>query len=86
MIGFASQWWIRTHRPGWFKKYNYLLSAALDGGSQVIIFILVRASIKIPIMRTDMDDSGSPLRCSVPVARPSTSLIGGATLTPPRFP
>lgn len=44
MIGFVSQWWLRTHRPGWFKKYNYLLSAALDGGSQVIIFILVRTS------------------------------------------
>ncbi|EPS96475.1 OPT oligopeptide transporter [Fomitopsis schrenkii] len=40
VIGFVSQWWLRTHRPGWFKKYNYLLSAALDGGSQVIIFIL----------------------------------------------
>ena len=44
VIGFVSQWWLRTHRPGWFKKYNYLLSAALDGGSQVIIFILVRLS------------------------------------------
>ncbi|KAH9924206.1 OPT oligopeptide transporter [Fomitopsis serialis] len=40
VIGFASQWWLRKYRPGWFKKYNYLLSAALDGGSQVIIFIL----------------------------------------------
>ncbi|KAJ3784083.1 OPT oligopeptide transporter [Lentinula aff. detonsa] len=39
-IGFASQWWIRTRRPRWFVKYNYLLSAALDGGSQVILFIL----------------------------------------------
>ena len=40
MIGFAAQWWARTRRPGWFKKYNYLLSAALDGGAQVILFIL----------------------------------------------
>ena len=42
LIGFASQWWARTRRPRWFKKYNYLTSAALDGGSQVILFILVR--------------------------------------------
>ncbi|PBK87529.1 hypothetical protein ARMGADRAFT_938783, partial [Armillaria gallica] len=31
---------LRKRRPGWFKKYNYLTSAALDGGSQVILFIL----------------------------------------------
>ncbi|TCD68164.1 hypothetical protein EIP91_011442 [Steccherinum ochraceum] len=40
LIGFASQWWARTRRPRWFKSRNYLLSAALDGGSQVILFIL----------------------------------------------
>lgn len=40
VIGFAAQWWARKHRPAWFKKYNYLTSAALDGGSQVIMFIL----------------------------------------------
>ncbi|GJE86746.1 OPT oligopeptide transporter [Phanerochaete sordida] len=40
LIGFASQWWARSRRPKWFKKYNYLTSAALDGGSQVIMFIL----------------------------------------------
>ena len=40
MIGVLSQWWARTRRPRWFKKYNYLTSAALDGGSQVILFIL----------------------------------------------
>ncbi|KAI0088413.1 OPT oligopeptide transporter [Irpex rosettiformis] len=40
IIGFASQWWARSRRPQWFKKYNYLTSAALDGGSQVILFIL----------------------------------------------
>ncbi|KAJ7700279.1 OPT oligopeptide transporter [Mycena olivaceomarginata] len=30
----------KTRRPKWFAKYNYILSAALDGGSQVILFIL----------------------------------------------
>ncbi|KAI0070550.1 OPT oligopeptide transporter [Panus rudis PR-1116 ss-1] len=40
IIGFASQWWARKYRPRWFKSRNYLLSAALDGGSQVILFIL----------------------------------------------
>ncbi|KAI9058031.1 OPT oligopeptide transporter [Trametes sanguinea] len=40
VIGFMSQVWARSRRPKWFKKYNYLTSAALDGGSQVILFIL----------------------------------------------
>ncbi|KAL1701488.1 OPT oligopeptide transporter protein-domain-containing protein [Schizophyllum commune] len=38
VIGFVSQWYMRKRYPGWFVKYNYLLSAALDGGSQVILF------------------------------------------------
>ncbi|OJT14828.1 Oligopeptide transporter 1 [Trametes pubescens] len=40
VLGYAAQVWARSHRPKWFKKYNYLTSAALDGGSQVILFIL----------------------------------------------
>ncbi|PPQ96839.1 hypothetical protein CVT26_006008 [Gymnopilus dilepis] len=40
VIGVFSQWWLRTRRPRWFVKYNYLMSAALDGGSQVILFVL----------------------------------------------
>ncbi|KAJ7510418.1 OPT oligopeptide transporter [Mycena galericulata] len=40
IIGVYSQWWLRTRRPKWFAKYNYIMSAALDGGSQVILFIL----------------------------------------------
>lgn len=49
VIGFASQWWARTRRPRWFKSRNYLLSAALDGGSQVILFILVRNQPPYPV-------------------------------------
>nr|XP_019002537.1 uncharacterized protein I203_05020 [Kwoniella mangroviensis CBS 8507]OCF65998.1 hypothetical protein I203_05020 [Kwoniella mangroviensis CBS 8507] len=40
LIGFMSQWWARKYRPRWFVKYNCLLSASLDGGTQVIYFIL----------------------------------------------
>lgn len=31
------------NRPQFFVKYNYIVSAALDGGTQVIIFILTFA-------------------------------------------
>lgn len=39
-IGIFSQWWVRTRYPRWFTKYNYIVAAAMDGGTQVISFIL----------------------------------------------
>ncbi|KAJ2963533.1 hypothetical protein NQ176_g10848 [Zarea fungicola] len=39
-IGFASQWFARRRYPNAFVKYNYLVSAALDGGTSVMVFIL----------------------------------------------
>jgi hypothetical protein len=38
--GWISQYYLRRYRPNWFIKYNYILSAAMDGGTQVIVFIL----------------------------------------------
>lgn len=26
-VAFFSQWWLRTHRPRWFAKYNYIVGA-----------------------------------------------------------
>ncbi|PIL26670.1 transporter [Ganoderma sinense ZZ0214-1] len=40
LVGIVSQLWLRRYHPGWFKKYNYILGGALDGGAQVMIFIL----------------------------------------------
>jgi len=39
-IGIGAQWWLRRNHPEYFVKYNYLTSAALDGGTQVMVFIL----------------------------------------------
>ncbi|KAF7973862.1 hypothetical protein HWV62_14070 [Athelia sp. TMB] len=39
-IAWFSQWYLRTRYPRWFAKYNYILGAALDGGTQVMVFIL----------------------------------------------
>jgi hypothetical protein len=39
-VGFVSQVWLRNYHPGWYRKYNYILGGALDGGAQVMIFIL----------------------------------------------
>jgi len=35
-----SQWYLRRRHPEWFREYNYVLAAALDGGTQVMVFIL----------------------------------------------
>ncbi|GLB42182.1 putative peptide transporter MTD1 [Lyophyllum shimeji] len=40
IVGLISQLWLRKYHPGWYKKYNYILGGALDGGAQVMIFIL----------------------------------------------
>ncbi|KAF5345680.1 hypothetical protein D9758_013051 [Tetrapyrgos nigripes] len=34
-----SQYYLRKYRPKWFRKYNFLMSAALDGGTQVMVFV-----------------------------------------------
>ncbi|UPK96938.1 hypothetical protein LCI18_007873 [Fusarium solani-melongenae] len=39
-IGFASQFWLRRWKPDWFIKYNDVLAAALDGGTQILVFLL----------------------------------------------
>jgi hypothetical protein len=38
-IAIFSQYYLRKYRPRWFRKYNFLLSAALDGGTQVMVFV-----------------------------------------------
>ncbi|KAI1097469.1 putative OPT peptide transporter Mtd1 [Jackrogersella minutella] len=39
-VGVFSQLWLRRRMPGIYNKYNYLIGAGLDGGSQLVIFIL----------------------------------------------
>ncbi|KAJ6465562.1 OPT oligopeptide transporter [Mycena vitilis] len=39
VVAIFSQFYLRKYRAGWFRKYNFLLSAALDGGTSVMIFV-----------------------------------------------
>ncbi|KAK4631100.1 Oligopeptide transporter 4 [Fulvia fulva] len=39
-VGVFSQVWLRRKRPDIYNKYNYLIGAALDGGSQIVVFVL----------------------------------------------
>ncbi|PWN54029.1 OPT superfamily oligopeptide transporter [Violaceomyces palustris] len=40
LVGVFSQWFLRTRYPKLFKEYNYIIGAALDGGSLLVMFIL----------------------------------------------
>ncbi|GMF71262.1 unnamed protein product [Aspergillus oryzae] len=40
VVGLFSQFWLRRRLPEIYNKYNYLIGAAMDGGSQIIIFVL----------------------------------------------
>jgi uncharacterized oligopeptide transporter (OPT) family protein len=40
VVGIISQFWLRKYKTNWFIKYNYILSAGMDGGAQVIAFLL----------------------------------------------
>jgi len=43
MIGIFGQYYLRKYRPKYFVKWNYLISAAMDGGTQVLLFLLTFA-------------------------------------------
>ncbi|KAM3084106.1 hypothetical protein ACMFMG_001788 [Clarireedia jacksonii] len=42
-IGAFGQFYLRKYRPAYFVKWNYLVSAGLDGGTQVMVFLLTFA-------------------------------------------
>ncbi|RFU28658.1 hypothetical protein B7463_g7691, partial [Scytalidium lignicola] len=40
LVAFWSQFYLRRYKPEWFLKFNYVLCAGLDGGTQVVVFIM----------------------------------------------
>ncbi|KAH9442970.1 hypothetical protein MJO29_014173 [Puccinia striiformis f. sp. tritici] len=40
IVGFVSQFFMRKYHFKWYKKYNYILCAALDGGTQMTVVAL----------------------------------------------
>jgi len=39
VIGFVIQLYVRRRYPEWFLKYNYLLAAAIGGGTELLVFV-----------------------------------------------
>ncbi|KAM3084296.1 hypothetical protein ACMFMF_001653 [Clarireedia jacksonii] len=43
LVAYWSQYYLRRWKPDWFLKFNYVLCAGLDGGTQVVVFIMTFA-------------------------------------------
>ncbi|PLW08957.1 hypothetical protein PCANC_19339 [Puccinia coronata f. sp. avenae] len=48
-VGFLSQYYVRIYSPQLFTDYNHVLSAALDGGTQIAVLLLSFATGKIKL-------------------------------------
>ena len=82
VLAFWSQWYLRRYRSTWFRKYNFLLSAALDGGTQVFVFVAVRLLLSpSPSFRSSSSSSVRTSRSSFEPAWLSL-LVRNASLTP----
>ncbi|MBW0461325.1 hypothetical protein O181_001040 [Austropuccinia psidii MF-1] len=73
LIGLGSQFWARKYKPQWYKKYNYVLSAALDGGAQLTILFFAMVfqggfgyTIKFPTYFLNPNESIPKDYCFVP--------------------
>jgi hypothetical protein len=38
-LGFFVQFYVRKKHPKWFLKYNYILAAAISGGTELLVFV-----------------------------------------------
>ncbi|KDE02212.1 hypothetical protein MVLG_07217 [Microbotryum lychnidis-dioicae p1A1 Lamole] len=63
-LAMFSQYYLRRYKPTWFRKYNYLLSAALDGGTQLMVFVATfavqggaGAAVNMPLWALNPDQS-----------------------------
>ncbi|KAJ7574141.1 OPT oligopeptide transporter [Mycena floridula] len=68
LLAIFSQYYLRKYRATWFRKYNFLLSAALDGGTSVMIFVYTFAvgggsGKVIPFPTWALNPEGNPDYC-----------------------
>ncbi|KAJ7595934.1 peptide transporter MTD1 [Mycena floridula] len=39
ILAIIFQFYLRNYHPAWFQKYNYIIAAGLDGGTQIMVFV-----------------------------------------------
>ncbi|KAF8522689.1 OPT oligopeptide transporter protein-domain-containing protein, partial [Hysterangium stoloniferum] len=69
-IGLTSHFYIRKYRAGWFRKYNYLFGAGIDGGAQIFVFIFSFAlagagGVTVPFPEWALNPAGNADYCKV---------------------
>jgi OPT oligopeptide transporter protein len=66
-LGFVSQYYMRKYRPEWFNNYNYIVSAGLDAGTQISVFIInltvLGAANTVPFPHWALYPKGNPDYC-----------------------
>ncbi|KAF2663875.1 OPT peptide transporter Mtd1 [Microthyrium microscopicum] len=68
IVGVFSQLYLRRRLPRIYNEYNYLIGAALDGGAQIVVFILSFAVLgasgkNVPFPTYFGNPSGNPDHC-----------------------
>ncbi|KAF8992748.1 oligopeptide transporter [Cyathus striatus] len=68
VLAVFSQYYLRKYRATWFRKYNFLLSAALDGGTSIMVFVYTFAvgggsGQVIPFPTWALNPKGNPDYC-----------------------
>ncbi|KAF8801508.1 oligopeptide transporter [Phlegmacium glaucopus] len=68
VLAIYSQYYLRKYHATWFRKYNFLLSAALDGGTSIMIFVYTFAvgggsGKVIPFPTWALNPPGNPDYC-----------------------
>jgi hypothetical protein len=68
LVGVFSQFYLRRRLPRIYNEYNYLIGAALDGGSQIVIFVLSFAVLgasgkNVPFPTYFGNPTGNPDHC-----------------------
>ena len=75
IVGFAFNKWVRMRARGWWSSYNYILSAALDGGlalcTILIFFTIDMTHTQRPkwwgnnVVSSTLDSKGTAVRSKV---------------------
>ncbi|CAE6413329.1 unnamed protein product [Rhizoctonia solani] len=77
MVGFIFQYWIRRRHFGWWSRYNYILSAALDSGVAVATIIIFFCESLFPPHRTLLTPDFISSRLAIPEKRGSRAPLVG---------
>jgi len=74
MLAWYTQYYIRKYRFQWYQKYNFMLNAALDGGTQLTMLVLTLtlqggAGFQLDMPTYFLNPKGTRDYCYLPLAK-----------------